>query len=774
MEFACKYCGVNRPTTQGLRSHLAQSLACRKRHFEEYTWTAGCDSEPESGAESDDDALCAGEATGREMSVDLDVSGEPSDKETYDDFDPPSPRSPSPDEAPVIQPPAAEETANPRKHPRATVEEVEDEDDRWFQCFPADLAAGAILEKCQTHFEKLRAEQTKAGRPPWEPFESQEEWELARWLMTSGISQTKTDEYLKLKKVRDGIDPSFHNNRAFLQRIDALPEGPKWSCHPFELVGDELDANGVPKTEVVEMWRRDPVECVKELLGNPAFTKQCYEPYRVFKNADFTNREYNEMWTGNWWWTIQQLLPIGSTLAPIILASDKTQLTRFSGDKQAWPALKAAGREGVNMECADGFVRKVFPILAAYIADYPEQCLVACCMENSCPGCSCGPRQRGDTDHAPMRDPTETLEALLAQSLGDYPTEFVDQNLRPINPFWADFPHCNIFACMTPDLLHELHNGAFGDHIVKWSTAATDGTADEIDQRFKAMAPHPTLRHFKKGISGTTQWTGTERKNMEKVFLGVLANATDPRVQLAVRGVLDFIHYAHFETHCDESLAQQDAAWAAFHANKDIFIQLGIRKHFNINKIHKLKHYVDSIRSRGTADGFNTESSERLHIDLAKAGYNASNKRAYTRQMTVWLRRQESIHIFGAYLQWAVPGYRVRTESGLGEEDEDEELVDQPNARSPEDSDDEDDSELVQLPHSQPSLPTPTFALAKTPGFPSLTAEAIATDFHAPEFINNIARFLESKTIVPPLVPASNSTFPAIRTTRGDSKSWQN
>ncbi|KAJ7251066.1 hypothetical protein C8J57DRAFT_1520933 [Mycena rebaudengoi] len=54
---------------------------------------------------------------------------------------------------------------------------------------------------------------------------------------------------------------------------------------------------------------------------------------------------------------------------------------------------------------------------------------------------------------------------------------------------------------------------------------------------------------------------------MEKIFLGVLANATEPAVQRAVRGVIDFTYYAHFETHCDESLAKLDAAWAAFHAD---------------------------------------------------------------------------------------------------------------------------------------------------------------------------------------------------------------
>jgi len=63
---------------------------------------------------------------------------------------------------------------------------------------------------------------------------------------------------------------------------------------------------------------------------------------------------------------------------------------------------------------------------------------------------------------------------------------------------------------------------------------------------------------------------------MEKVFLTVLAGATDPAVIRAVRSVLDFIYYAHFETYTDESLGLLDAAWLTFHDNKHIFEDLEI------------------------------------------------------------------------------------------------------------------------------------------------------------------------------------------------------
>ena len=230
--------------------------------------------------------------------------------------------------------------------------------------------------------------------------------------------------------------------------------------------------------------------------------------------------------------------------------------------------LVKPGQDGVRMACADGFLRLVFPILSAYIADYPEQCLVTCCKESACPRCQVDPKKRGDPVHSTLRDPETTLRILAEQSRGEKPDEFNNHSLRPINPFWADLPHCDIFSCITPDILHQLHKGVFKDHIVKWATNSVEGTNDEVDRRFRSMTPHPTLRHFKKGISLTSQWTGTEHKNMEKVFLGVLAGATDPAVLRAVRGILDFIYYAHFESHCDESLAKLNAAWATFNENK--------------------------------------------------------------------------------------------------------------------------------------------------------------------------------------------------------------
>lgn len=70
--------------------------------------------------------------------------------------------------------------------------------------------------------------------------------------------------------------------------------------------GDRTELDGTHMVEELEFWRRDPVECVRELIGNPAFRdSMAYEPEQVYADAMGENRVYDEMWTGDWWWKLQ-------------------------------------------------------------------------------------------------------------------------------------------------------------------------------------------------------------------------------------------------------------------------------------------------------------------------------------------------------------------------------------------------------------------------------------------------------------------------------------
>jgi hypothetical protein len=231
-------------------------------------------------------------------------------------------------------------------------------------------------------------------------------------------------------------------------------------------------------------------------------------------------------------------------------------------------SLTDAGKNGVQMTCADGFIRKVHPIFAAYVADYPEQCLIACCMENRCPECKVLPTERGDHCPHTKRDVDETLdyinryqeECKNPQSKHEFEKKL---GLRPVPAFWAGLPHTNIFKAFTPDILHQLHKGAFKDHLVSWCTAVVG--EKEMDARFKSMPSHPDVRHFKHGISMVSQWTGGEHKEMEKVFSGLMAGHAEPAVIITATAVVDFIRLSSLECHTTQSLAAMDTALDVFH-----------------------------------------------------------------------------------------------------------------------------------------------------------------------------------------------------------------
>jgi hypothetical protein len=72
------------------------------------------------------------------------------------------------------------------------------------------------------------------------------------------------------------------------------------------VVGDILDEDGAPQAETLELWRRNPVECIRVLIGNPEFKQHMkYAPYRLYTNDDGTDQCWDEMATDSWWWDVQ-------------------------------------------------------------------------------------------------------------------------------------------------------------------------------------------------------------------------------------------------------------------------------------------------------------------------------------------------------------------------------------------------------------------------------------------------------------------------------------
>ncbi|GBE88897.1 hypothetical protein SCP_1403050 [Sparassis crispa] len=342
--FICPYCHSSKPTRQGLHSHITQTPLCRCACNRKAANTLPVTPPPNDEDSADNDIRRAAEDVTLQLDTNRTLSPPPL-------FDPLHASATLTSEAAASSELQEDRNANDnhaQPSRRVCIEEVEDEDaggmpkKPWLGEYPDE--AGTTHSTAETVFEKLRKQKTSSGESSWAPFESEEEWALARWLMTSGLSQKAIDKYLQLEITRARSRLSFKNKYAFFQKIDMLPRGPKWECELFEAVGDELDNENKPYTEVLELWRRNPVECIQELIGNPTFQELLhYTPEQLYADEEYQNRIYGNMWTGDWWWETQQRLPPGASIAPVILASDKTSLSQFSGDKSAWPVYLSIG-----------------------------------------------------------------------------------------------------------------------------------------------------------------------------------------------------------------------------------------------------------------------------------------------------------------------------------------------------------------------------------------------------------------------------------------------
>ncbi|KAI1784561.1 hypothetical protein LXA43DRAFT_976630 [Ganoderma leucocontextum] len=502
------------------------------------------------------------------------------------------------------------------------------------------------------------------SKNPFYPFASQRDWEVAYWFVREDPGHKAFDRFLHIPGVRESLGLSYETVRAMLELIESVPErAGQWYLKRLSFQ-DRPD-------QKFTIRHRNILDAIRSLWGDPALAKYLvYKPRHVFADATKQKRIYSEMCTGNWWHAIQSRLPAGATLAPVILATDKTQLTQFSGGKSAYPIyltlgnlpkavrrksslhpcvllgylsvdkvardslthreltarnqrlfhesmriilepLREAGLNGVRMTGGDGAVHLVFPILAAYVADYPEQCLVTCTKYGTCPKCRAPAKDLQNPSPGEARTQAWTTGVIdhartSSPSVPQFYKACMDQEVSGsvYRPFWDGLPHTDIHPAITPD----------------------------------------------NGISALSQISGSERKNMAKILLGCLIGRVPRQALLSYHAILDFIYLAQYSTHDDDTLGYLQDALRQFHTNRAYFIRAGIREDLNIPKFHSLLHYLDSIKMLGTTDNYNMEMFERLHIDFAKAGWRASNQRNEFPQMINWLSRQEKMWQFESYI----------------------------------------------------------------------------------------------------------------------------
>jgi len=198
----CPYCPAKLATAHGLHLHIMQTKRClAKMQASLYN------------SESDENRAIENTSPTTETLDEENAAETMYTDDENDDYTPVPEGANPPLEYAAIPGGAAVDMlidlASPSASQRGTVEDVEVfRDGYWIETFPKP--AGTKKGKALSQFEKLREMQKEEGDKPWVPFESEEEWELARWMMTSGTSRKKMDALLKLDMVRISQHQTFN------------------------------------------------------------------------------------------------------------------------------------------------------------------------------------------------------------------------------------------------------------------------------------------------------------------------------------------------------------------------------------------------------------------------------------------------------------------------------------------------------------------------------------------------------------------------------------
>ncbi|KAG1779278.1 hypothetical protein EV702DRAFT_1178461 [Suillus placidus] len=453
------------------------------------------------------------------------------------------------------------------------------------------------------------------------PFSDRAEWELAKFLCDN-LNQGQITRFLKLLWVVTEVKQplSFKTAKQLFTFMDALPKVPQWQCMP-------MHTDGYATTHPVNLIWRDALEVVHHIFGNPIFANHMeYDPYEI---NDGGEHEYGEWMSSEHAFEIQDKLPIGATIVPIILASDKTPVTRHTGSLEMHPTfltignihseirmkatshaweciayipspeyitnndyagvlearfwhscmdmvlekLKIASHTGEFMVDPMGCQRYTFTPLVTYIVDLPEQLMISC-----------------DLDPWKVR---EFLEAAKKMSLSGVH-----------KPFWCDWKYADPAAFLVPEILHTGHKFFF-DHTLKWCKEVVG--ANELDARFRSQ--HKRVGTF--------------------------------------RALIDFIYKAQAPTFTDSSINSMSDSLSEFHAHKHFITEVQARTgtsgpivHFQIPKLKLFNSFARSIRKSGAIIQYSADTPFQ---------WTSHQRDTFTQQVVNIIHRQDTMRQFDFY-----------------------------------------------------------------------------------------------------------------------------
>ncbi|KAI6008569.1 hypothetical protein EDC04DRAFT_2907000 [Pisolithus marmoratus] len=495
---------------------------------------------------------------------------------------------------------------------------------------------------------------------------SRQEWAFALWLLRSRLSMAAIDCLLLLEIMRN-LSLSFRSAEELRTCAEILPSGPQWS-----------------------------------LLSHPLFKPHIsFVPRKVWTSAAKTCHMYDEWLSGDCAWSIQEALPPGATLLGVVLSSDKTNILVMSGNCMAHPLLispanidaclcskssahaylllallpiakfthktthicsllqdrlvhqalnvvlsplKTATSVGVMMSDPKGNLCYCFTPLAAWIADTPEEGLLAGTAMKVSPVTTATSKEFGDPYQHPPCTAATTLTAICSAcsqySLTDYKNFLKAMRWFQLNgviePCWNSWPLSDPSIFLTPEVLHHFHQ-MFWDHDVKWCIDVTGAT--ELDFHFSIIQTLVGYWAFSEGISRLKQVTGRDHCAVQCYIIATVAGSVPCKFLTAIHTLLDFHYLAQALSFTTRSLEKVASSLQEFHNHKEAIMSEGIRVDWQIPKLELLQSVVLSIQQSGAVMQWLADITEHAHVKEIKVPARAGNNQNYNNQIVCHLNR---------------------------------------------------------------------------------------------------------------------------------------
>ncbi|GJP31086.1 hypothetical protein CLOM_g1562 [Closterium sp. NIES-68] len=408
-------------------------------------------------------------------------------------------------------------------------------------------------------------------------------------------------------------------------------------------------------TEAVELEYCDTLEALKDMFGNP----QNSGGFKLHPETAYTEgskRIFGRPETGMWWEAAQAALPSrDDVVAALIASSDVTHLSH-NGRQKVWPLqislaniprearwkmsaramvallplpdtdlpsevktrlfhacldivfapLVKASKSSIAITDPFGVTQRVFPLMYAYVGDYPETCRVTGTMQHGCkmPCSLCQvPAELLDCldRKFPWRTMFEQQQALAskerARNMGTHNVENVFWKWNHAKTEWG-----NPYQIVVPDVLHAVDIGIW-KHILHQLVASCGASVlVEFDRRHEVLYKEARAAGLKLPKPGKYFQTA-----------GCGYSASEHRAMIRP-------HHTR-ETLKDVVIRSQNLIAMC----KRVFAFQ--KSHWKLVKMHLISHFPWAIMSRGIPEEYSTNTYEHSHTSLVKRPYRLSNRR---------------------------------------------------------------------------------------------------------------------------------------------------